>query len=647
MDSRLPFLAFLLLIAALVALPTRAHAASIESYGMLPAARNLAISPSGSRIAWIQELADVTVMVIIDVDTGERLGALRLSEELKARNLTFATEDQVILRISDARRLPYARAKMEFGSAFSYSIEQDKVRLLLRRTEGIYPYQSGLGKIVGITPDGYALMPAYSDNSHVPYDLYKVKLSSGKGRVYRRGNSNTDAWYANAEGEIIAREDFDAEKQKHSFHAYDGFKSTLIYEYETALQYLSPIGVRGNHLVIADNRQATEIIRLLDLSTGEFAETLYANETKEVDHYFTDINGAYSGVQYTGLLPSFDFLDGSIQALFENTIVPSFPASSVDFIDANKDFSRIIISVSGNAAPPSYLFYDKNTNKFQRLVSAYPNLGREDIAEIIGFNYHARDDLKIPAVLTWPLNSSKEHGRTNLPLIVMPHGGPASYDRVEYAWDAQYFASLGYAVLQPNFRGSTGFGAQLQLKGRKQWGLKMQDDLTDGVQYLIDKGIVDAERVCILGHSYGGYAAMAGAVFSPDLYRCAVAINGISDIAAHANWNYYRYADDDYFRNYYNSQFGEGKEYKELVKKTSPVNFADQAQAPILLIYSKDDTVVNPKQSKAMHKALKKAKKESTLVALDGEDHWFSTTAMRLEGLKLMSDFLLEHNPPN
>ena len=228
---------------------------------------------------------------------------------------------------------------------------------------------------------------------------------------------------------------------------------------------------------------------------------------------------------------------------------------------------------------------------------------------------------------------------------MLPHGGPAAYDRFDFDWMAQFFANRGYLVIQPNFRGSTGFGEAFQDAGRGEWGGKMQDDLTDGVNALVKAGYVDAENVCIIGASYGGYAALAGAVFTPDLYKCVIAIAPVSDLNRMLSDGKRRYGSNHWVVSYWEDILAEGDARRKKLRSISPVNFAENATAPVLLIHGDDDTVVPYAQSTRMRNALKRADKEVELIKLKGEDHWLSVADTRMQTLRAMEQFLDTHMP--
>ena len=231
---------------------------------------------------------------------------------------------------------------------------------------------------------------------------------------------------------------------------------------------------------------------------------------------------------------------------------------------------------------------------------------------------------------------------------MLAHGGPASRDYPGFDWWAQALASRGYAVLQPQFRGSTGFGEAHRAAGFGEWGRKMQTDLSDGVRDLVAKGTVDASRVCIAGASYGGYAAMAGVTLDPGVYRCASAVAGVSDLR---RMLLSEIDDTGGERNstlrYWRRFMGAEKGNDAGLDVWSPARLASRVSVPLQLIHGKDDTVVRIEQSRMMRDALQKAGKAVDYLELPGEDHWLSRQATRIALLEAQVAFLEKHNPPD
>jgi dipeptidyl aminopeptidase/acylaminoacyl peptidase len=231
----------------------------------------------------------------------------------------------------------------------------------------------------------------------------------------------------------------------------------------------------------------------------------------------------------------------------------------------------------------------------------------------------------------------------NLPVILFPHGGPNARDEAEFDWWAQAFASRGYAVFQPNFRGSTGRSAVFRLAGNGEWGRKMQTDISDGLAELVRQGIVDPTRACIMGASYGGYAALAGVTLQHGLYRCSVAVAPVSDLKDFDATRYRESGDNKMVRSSWRELLGDPKNFNEV----SPRRHAAQADAPVLLIHGKDDTVVNFSQSQAMADALKDAGRPYEMVVLRQEDHWLSRSETRKQMLEAAMAFVQRYNPAN
>jgi len=228
-------------------------------------------------------------------------------------------------------------------------------------------------------------------------------------------------------------------------------------------------------------------------------------------------------------------------------------------------------------------------------------------------------------------------------MIMMPHGGPRSYDAVGFDYMAQYFANRGYLVVQPNFRGSSGFGEAFMMAGNGEWGGKMQDDITDAVKAMFAGDMVDPERVCIVGWSYGGYAALAGGGLTPDLYKCVVAIAPVTDLRDLFRDEKQDHGKNHFILNYWEEMIGDPKTEKAKLDATSPVNMAENFTAPVLLIHGDDDRVVQYDQSTRMKRALERAGKSVELMRIKKEGHSLLDGEERLKMLQKVSGFVETH----
>jgi dipeptidyl aminopeptidase/acylaminoacyl peptidase len=314
----------------------------------------------------------------------------------------------------------------------------------------------------------------------------------------------------------------------------------------------------------------------------------------------------------------------------------AFPGLTVRLIDWNDSFDRLIVFTSGPTEPEGWWLVDLKTHGAEALGLGYL-LAAADVGPMRMVTYKASDGLDMAGVLTLP--PGRLAGK--LPVIVLPHGGPSARDYPVFDWWAQAFASRGYAVFQPNFRGSTGSGSKFLRAGWGEWGRKMQTDISDGLAELAKQGIVDPKRACIVGASYGGYAALAGVTVQQGLYRCAVA--GIGDVQAMVRTDKWESGGDPTLSRSLDKQVGSGRDLKLI----SPITYASRADAPILLIHGVDDTVVAFSQSSNMMVALKRANKPVEMVTLPGEDHWLSKSETRLTMLKAAVAFVEQHNPPD
>lgn len=621
----------------------------IVDFGELPSIRSMSISPDGEHIAFVRETRDSKTLVIYELKNTQSAPMFyRLPDEIKARDLFFATNQFVVLLSSDTVRIRGDRRnKLEMSGSYVVSVKDKQVKLLLNKSRGLHPLQTGLGRIVAINPDTrHAYMPAYSAAAKPTLDLYRVSLDTGLGEREFRGRSGTRDWFVSKNGTVLAREDFDDVAHEHKIYSYTNGKSELIYKNKTDLPSISvrAISEDETQLLFVDETRTGAGLFTLDLNTGEVEGPLFARSGSDV-RILTDINRKLVSVVYSQGA-RYAFQNARMNELY-GRVSASFPNSSINYLGSTSDLSKVLFQVSGNYDPHSFVLFDTEAVKLDSLGNGYPNIKKGDLGEVVELTYRARDGLDIPAIITWPANARSKQSRRNLPLIVLPHGGPEQHDSVGFHWLAQYFASQGYVVLQPNFRGSTGFGAAFTRAGRGKWGKEMQDDVTDGMNHLVAEGYADRQRVCIVGASYGGYSALVGGASTPDSYRCVVSIGGVSDLPRMLVDTKRRFGARHWVNSYWNNVIGDSKKDREKLKEISPVYSAKQYTAPLLLIHGNDDTVVPLRQSRFMYKAMRKEDRDVEMVVLDGSDHWLSTSETRLRTLEEISRFVMKHNPPN
>jgi dipeptidyl aminopeptidase/acylaminoacyl peptidase len=339
--------------------------------------------------------------------------------------------------------------------------------------------------------------------------------------------------------------------------------------------------------------------------------------------------------------PRAQFFDPDLLTRF-NVTRHAFPGRQVSLVSYSRGFGRLIVKTDGDRDSGTYWMVDIELHRANPIGQAYPLVQAADVGATSTIHYAAGDGLAIEAVLTLPPGKESK----GLPLVVLPHGGPVGVnDEVGFDWWAQAFASRGYAVLQPNYRGSSGYGREFRESAFGQWGRKMQTDLSDGVAALAKAGTIDPQRVCIVGASYGGYAALAGVTLQQGVYRCAVSVAGPADLRSFFLWQQQRHGNQSSATRYWRALVGADSGGDKVMVELSPSLMAAQANAPVLLVHGTDDTVVPIEQSESMASALRRAKKPYELLTLKGEDHWLSHPGTRAAMLKATVEFVEKNNP--
>ncbi|MEL6857897.1 MAG: S9 family peptidase [Pseudomonadota bacterium] len=618
----------------------------LEAYGALPQVQSAEISPDGTKVAVIANLPTGTRLIVFETDGSitHQFGV----EESKARGIRFYDNEHVIMRASETTRTFGFRGEYEYSGAFSINLETLDVVQLLSRTKGMFPAQSGLGWIAGRgAKPGEVLMPAWMGRrgSDPNFDLLTARLGTARGSRYVRGTPDTRDWFIGDGGNVLARERYNNRSNLFSIQWRDGNGWETIFEQKTEIPQMWVMGVMPDEsglVFIGDGDRSYGAPMKLGAG-GEISGPIIPPHEREIDTVYLDSNRKFLGVRYAGLTPEYYFLDEKLQASFDS-VLARLPDATVYLDSWSDDRSAILYRAFSPQVGDVWLVHKTESDDLKLLARRRPGIPVEADGVMLSVEYKARDDLKIQAILTFPPDYNASESKA-YPTIVLPHGGPASYDRFDYDWMAQYFANRGYLVVQPNFRGSTGFGQKFEDAGRGEWGGKMQDDITDAIAALAKANMVDPNQVCIVGASYGGYAALAGAVFTPELYKCVIAIAPVSDLNLMIATTKKERGSNHWAVSYWEDVMAEGDARRKKLKAISPVHFAENAAAPILLLHGDDDTVVPFNQSKIMERALIRAGKPVELIRLKGEDHGLSIASTRLQTLQAMDAFIAEHLP--
>ncbi|MFC3080285.1 alpha/beta hydrolase family protein [Phenylobacterium terrae] len=656
-------MAYLKLAAGFAALAVTASAAQakepppLAAFGRLPAVESVDISPDGKRLALLGGPAGARTLAIATID-GPTSPPIRLGD-VDAISADWVGNDHVLVRVARWEQVDGKAYRMERNIAFtaqgqlmstllstdeasSFAVEHPQVALFHEPPRALV---LGLAWSMGPSRgfDTYAARKGV--DSPFVRALWSVDPATGKGRAVERGGYDTWGWDVDLSGEPRVRYDVDEISRAFSIHVRGKGQNrwTVLERGEDIDAAMGYIGYSDpdDGVYLREAVQGGERVVLKKLSDGSV--TPLGEPTPGATPYLlTDpYRGAAVAVVGGAERPEVQWLDaelGQVHALLSR----AFKDRHVSLHDWSRDRSRFIVRVDGPGAPPAWMLYDKAAKSVSPLGEEYPELEGVELGATRWITYKARDGLEIGAYLTLPPASL---GVARAPLIVMPHGGPGSRD--EYAFDflTQFLASRGYAVLRPQFRGSTGFGRAFYEAGRAEWGGKMQTDLLDGVAAVRPLAEVDAERSCIVGWSFGGYAALAGVSLHPGAYRCAASVAGISDLKlllAQQGGTYGRASAS--FHSLRRMLARNGPNSPELVT-TSPLRQVANIQAPVLLVHGGQDTIVEPVQSAAMRDALKAAGKPVEHLLLPDDDHYLRRPTSRTQLLTALESFLAKNLP--
>lgn len=637
---------FLMCLSLLAAPVFAADPPPLSVYGSLPGVERVAMSASGDRVAMIGRVEDQRTLVVLDQEKKPLL-AVALGDA-KVRGLYWAGDETVLLYKSDTERLDasfltektelYSMLVIPVGGAKPWIVFDHNERIAggVRGFYGIREQDSRyFGYFGGITLDGDFRSKPYL-KSMAPV-LYEVDLENGRAVPVapRYEGPGFRDWVLDGAGKVRATLDFDSRTGAWTVRNAAG-KTVAEGVNRTGRVSMVGRGLTPDTVVLAEEPQGQPERWLEIPETGGEAKELFAETAFDLA-YLDEKQRTVIGWREEGDMPAYRFTDPFRQKV-ANATLKAFPGLSVHIRDWNRGFDRLVVMTEGPGDPQTWWRVDIRTGSARELGVSYP-MDSAAVGPVQMVRYKAQDGMDISAVLTLPPGRPAHR----LPVVMLPHGGPAARDYPGFDWMAQALASRGYAVLQPNFRGSTGYGVAFHRAGNREWGRKMQTDLSDGLAHLAQQGTVDPARACIMGASYGGYAALAGVTLQQGIYRCAVAVAGVSDVARMAAADISNSGFDRAMKAALEEEVGAGSDLRAI----SPVNFAARADAPVLLIHGKDDLVVPFEQSRIMEAALRGAGKPVDMVTLPGEDHWLSRNATRLAMLSAAVDFITRHNPPD
>ena len=631
----------------LTLIPPAQGAPPAEAFGALPATTDVVLSPAGTRLAWVDHQHDKPRVVIFDVDARKELRILALPQRLKLRRLGWNDDETLLVTFSETDQAKVnTQTSREWFINIAYDASGGEGRML----------PAANGKARGVQAAAFAyLLRSRTSKPHTVLMLgrckdaaclLEVNTQNGEPTVIKNGGEHTVGFMVDRDGTAVAREDWDYLKRAYRVYALlagNNVREILRRDDNDAPDLAGILPDDSALVMLANNGRAHQTAWALPLD-GSPATVLAEDPDADIDAAYSDYTGAIIGVYVGGAKPRIRWLNPQAQQRYD-AVHRAFPSQEVAVYGWSADGSRTLAAVETPSTPRVYYLIDFKTHHADIAGEEYPGLTGAKLGEVRQITYKARDGTPIPAYLTLP--PSKEPGAS--PLVVLPHGGPQARDYPIFDWMVQFLATRGYAVLQPQFRGSTGFGESFERAGYRQWGGLMQDDVSDGVKAMIDQGIADAHRVCIVGMSYGGYAALAGAAFTPGLYTCAASVNGVSDLRAVMREQVPLYGGSAFRLGRYTSASESvwkeriGSETDSALDTKSPINSVAAISVPVMVAYGTGDGVVPTEQSIRMTEALQKAAKAVTVVKLPDEDHWLSQAETRTQLLRALEGFLKEH----
>lgn len=600
-------------------------------------------SPDGRYLAMIIKEGKNRTLIIRDFDNdGFPITGMMSSAYSRPNSLSWANNERLIISILVPRRLNESKFKrlsekdpdfdiddypMVYRSIamnvkvknLSILVDHDKYTSRNRNMSNISNYLED--------DDEHILMPLFGARSK---ELHKVNIFTGKTKRIAKGTWRTYQYLSDENGRPTYRLDY-----------YFFSKTIKVYEYtdDEDWEEVDEINLNQN------DDEGINRDGLLLFGFGNNNELIYRERSKETG-YYEIIRRTRGGEKYDVIAslpnkdihsPIFDrrsnrylgyriqddvirhvYDDPKIQVIYDK-IVEQLHYSNFNLWSSRTPGKRVIVNAYSADNPSSFYYFDYDTTKLTFLSDKYQRVKPQNLASPWKLFYQTRDDIKISMYTLLPPNYKEGQ---KLPMVIIPHGGPHIRDSLEFDSLAQFISTRGYIVIQPNFRGSSGYGLEFEEAGYKQWGGIMQDDLTDAVKFMVDKGYADPKKVCIVGGSYGGYAALMGAVKTPDLYQCSVSLNGVTHLKDQIEFDIKTAnANEEKIEKYVYKRIGHPEKDSAMLDANSPALHADKIKIPILIIAGEKDNIVPIEQSEDMVEALEDNNKEHLYFELEDTGH--------------------------
>ncbi|MFY7997044.1 MAG: prolyl oligopeptidase family serine peptidase [Candidatus Kapaibacteriota bacterium] len=473
------------------------------------------------------------------------------------------------------------------------------------------------------------------------FDVYRLNVITGDLALVAENPGNITGWMTDHTGTLrlaIATDGVNT-TLLHRRSETDDFQPVITTNFKESIDPLF-FTFDNKHLYASSNlgRDKSAIV-VFDLENGKETDVLFEHDDVDASTLsYSRKRKVLTAITYTTWKRERVFLDKLAKNLYQRAAA-RLSGYEVVIADMSRDEEVMLVRTYSDRSLGGYYLFDMKKDKLTKLSDVSPWLNEKDLAEMKPISYQSRDGLTIHGYLTLPKLARNQPAR-DLPVVINPHGGPWVRDAWGYNPEVQFLANRGYAVLQVNYRGSTGYGRAFWERSFKQWGRAMQNDISDGVQWLISEGIADPKRVAIYGGSYGGYATLAGLAFTPHLYACGVDYVGVSNLFSFMN------TIPPYWKPYLAMMYemvGSPDTDKELFHAASPVFHVDKIQAPLFVAQGAKDPRVNIEESNQIVEALKKRGIDVPYMVKENEGHGFRNEENRFEFYEAMEVFLAKY----
>lgn len=612
---------------------------SAETFGQLPNISNIKLSPNGMRVLSLARYKDQMELLVQSFDPADKkkifLGPR--PENTWLDGASWLNNDRLVAHYGFASRRGRAETTERRIAAMNWDMT-DAINLVKRQHRTASGYVSQFqGNIVSYLPDDpdHILLELDESTSAHP-DVFKVNIHTAKRKRVLKSRAHVLDWMADEKG--VVRLGFGQYKTKDRIiyrkSAKDRWRTIARYDAIDDDVPFSPVGFSADPSVIyvaALDEGGRKGFYKYDLDKGEFLEQIAGSDRVDMSRIDIDEEGNVRSYTYSDEEPYTVYNDRNWHKIVQ-FLKKSFPDEYVSVETYSKDETKFIIKVFSPTNPGDFYLLNLNKKSMNWFAETYPGLDRSKLSDMKIVSYKARDGLEIPAYLSLPKGKESLKG---LPTVIMPHGGPQARDERGFDYWVQFLTTRGYAVLQMNYRGSTGYGTDFESRGNHEWGGKMLEDINDGAHWMISEGYADPERICIMGGSYGGYAALQAVVKEPDTYKCSVSFAPVTDMSMLAS-NERKYLGQERYLNYIRND--------ELsFADVSPYRNIDKINIPVLVMHGTKDRNVRYKQGQKFAKRMKSKKKDIRFITFEDGDHYLSNQKHRIELLREVEKFLAKN----